>query len=77
MLFYYLLFTNVDSLRLLWNGQSGLCTSFTIQVAIEAKMADIQNGTQKRTRKKKLINLHVAGWEISGTSAEENTVRHT
>ena len=58
-----------DNDRLLWNGQSGLCTSFAIRVATEAKVAQIQYGSQSRPSRGKVVHLHRAGWEISGTSA--------
>ena len=53
----------------LWNDQSGLCTSFAIRVATDAKVAGIQYGNQKKTFKGKEASVHRAGWEISGTSA--------
>ena len=58
-----------DRDQALWNGPSGLCTSFTIRVATEAKMADIQYGNQTRKRNGILASVHRAGWETSGTSA--------
>ena len=58
-----------DRHQALWNGKSGLCTSFAIKVATEAKMANIQYGNQTRNRNGKLASVHRAGWEISGTSA--------
>ena len=58
-----------DNDSVLWNGQSGLCTSFAIRVATEAKVAGIQYGNQRKTFRGKTDNVHRAGWEISGTSA--------
>ncbi|KAK0509121.1 hypothetical protein JMJ35_008492 [Cladonia borealis] len=58
-----------DRDQALWNGKSGLCTSFTIKVATEAKVAGIQYGNQTKKRNGKLASVHRAGWEISGTSA--------
>ena len=58
-----------DNDQVLWNGQSGLCTSFAIQVATEAKVAGIQYGNQRKTFRGREANVHRAGWEISGTSA--------
>ena len=58
-----------DNDQVLWNGQSGLCTSFAIRVATEARVAEIQYGNQKKTFRGKEANVHRAGWEISGTSA--------
>ncbi len=58
-----------DNDQVLWNGQSGLCTSFAIRVATEAKVAGIQYGNQRKTFKGKVVNVHRAGWEINGTSA--------
>ena len=58
-----------DNDQVLWNGQSGLCTSFAIRVATEAKVAGIQYGNQRRISRGKQVNVHRAGWEISGTSA--------
>ena len=58
-----------DNDQVLWNGQSGLCTSFTIRVATVAKVAGIQYGNQRKPFRGKEVNVHRAGWEISGTSA--------
>ena len=58
-----------DGDQTLWNGRSGLCTSFTIRVATEAKMAGIQYGNQRREGNGNLVSVHRAGWETSGTTA--------
>ena len=61
--------TPTDNDQGLWSGQSGLCTSFAIRVATEARVAGIQYGNQRKRFRGREVNVHRAGWEISGTSA--------
>lgn len=44
----------------LWSGPTGLCISFSIRVATDARVANIQYSN---------LGRHRAGWELSGTSA--------